>query len=231
MDINIGLADEQEIFTEGLKLLIANNLDPEYSYNVLWEVHNGQDLLSKLEEEPVDLLFLELCLPKKDGLDLIPMIKEIKNENGSENGIRICVLSQYADSKFVKEAFQNGADGYILKQNSCQEFYQAIPEILSGVPYMGNKVSIGPQNGLSNGSPKRQEFQKEDSFLVKHSLTKRESEILAQIALAKNNKDIARDLYISDQTVSVHRKNIMRKLNVSSTAGLIKVAMKHGLVN
>lgn len=223
MELNIGLADEQKIFTEGLKLLI-NQMNTELSCNVLWEVQNGEDLLRNLREEPVHLLFLELCLPKKDGLDLISEIKDQCED------LRICVLSQYPDTKFVKQAFQSGADGYVLKQNTFEEFCNAIPEILNGETYMGANVSIGPQNKLSNGSPKRELFQKEDSFLVKHSLTKRENEILEQIALAKNNKDIAKDLYISDQTVSVHRKNIMRKLNVSSTAGLIKVAMKHGLV-
>ena len=225
MNVTIGLADEQRIFTEGLKLLILSHQNGEVSSEVRWTVDNGDDLLKNLGEEPVDLLFMELCLPKKDGLDLIADIKDRFEDT------RLCILSQYHESKFVKEAFKNGADGYLLKQNSCQEIYNAIPEILNGVPFMGDNVSIGPQNGLSNGSPKRKLFQKEDSFLVKHSLTKRESEILEQIALAKNNKDIAKDLYISDQTVSVHRKNIMRKLNVSSTAGLIKVAMKHGLVN
>jgi DNA-binding NarL/FixJ family response regulator len=224
MKIRIGLADEQRIFTEGLKRLIKS-IESDISCEVAWEVQNGEELLEKLAEEPVNLLFLELCLPKKDGLDLISDIKEDFEE------LRLCILSQYHDSKFVKQAFQNGADGYILKQNTVEEFSNAIPKIMNGVAYMGDNVSIGPQNNLSNGSPKRELFQKEDSFLVKHSLTKRESEILAQIALAKNNKDIAKDLYISDQTVSVHRKNIMRKLNVSSTAGLIKVAMKHGLVS
>ena len=223
MNVNIGLADEQRMFTEGLKSLI-NCMESDLSCNVLWVAQNGDDLIEKLKEEPVHLLFLELCLPQKDGLDLIAEIKE------NNDDLRICVLSQYHDSKFVKEAFQNGADGYVLKQNGFKEFTEAIPEIINGEAFMGDNVSIGPQNNLSNGSPKREMFQKEDSFLVKHSLTKRENEILAQIALAKNNKDIAKDLYISDQTVSVHRKNIMRKLNVSSTAGLIKVAMKHGLV-
>jgi len=222
--IKVGLADEQKLFTKMLSICLDSK-EHGWSCVPLWSAHSGTELLDRLKESPVDLLITELKLPGKDGIDLISEMKEINPD------MRICILTQYHDSKFVKEAFQNGADGFILKQSELDDLAKGIGEIMQGIAYMGTCVSIGPQNGLSNGSPKAETFEREDPFYLKNLLTKREKEILDQIALAKNNKDIAEDLFISDQTVSVHRKNIMKKLNVTSTASLIKVALKHGLVS
>ena len=96
---------------------------------------------------------------------------------------------------------------------------------MAGRSYITEGLKIFPKDGQTNGSGKF-----EDGFTIKNKLTKRELEILELISQAKSNKEIAEILFISPQTVSVHRKNVMRKLNVSNTASLIKYAMDHNII-
>lgn len=221
--IKVGLADEHRLFLDGLELILRE--DEYYNYEIVGRAHSGPDLLEMVSVEPMDVLITDIRLPEKDGLDLLARLKEL------QEGISILVITMYDNTKYIKKAFQSGSQGYILKRYGKKGLFEAIHEILGGNNHMGEEVSIAPQenplkkeNGIGNG------WSREDTFILKHYLTERELEVLSHIALAKNNKEIAKDLYISDQTVSVHRKNIMRKLDVSNTAGLIKIAMDHQLV-
>jgi len=108
---------------------------------------------------------------------------------------------------------------------------EAIRVILTGKTFFGKGVRLNDPFEMVNGKrEKRENDPYEDRFIKKYNLTKREIEILRLITLALSNKEIAKELFISDQTVSVHRKNIMRKLGVSNTAGLIKVAYDNSLI-
>jgi DNA-binding NarL/FixJ family response regulator len=220
--IDVVIADENILFVEGLKSLLINELDNDFE--IIGQAVSGPALMDLLSENCPDLLIMDVKLPERDGLDIIPSIRNLYPN------IRILVVSCYGHSKFVKSAFHGGVDGYILKNNDLSELNRAIRELQDGRTYMGEGVSIAP-NRLNNKKQYNSEWDLEDAFLLKNYLTKRELEILTQIAMAKNNKQIAKELFISDQTVSVHRKNIMRKLNVSNTASLIKIALDHGLVH
>ena len=123
--------------------------------------------------------------------------------------------------KLVRTAFNEDVDGYILKTGKIQ-LIEAIEEIMDGGRFFGEgvKIHILPEDEKALLQPSK--FN--DTFVKKYNLTKREVEILNLITQAMSNKEIAKQLFISDQTVSVHRKNIMRKLQVSNTAALIKMA-------
>ena len=138
------------------------------------------------------------------------------------------MLTAYGDHKFVSQALKSRADGYILKSNELEDFYEAVEEVISGNTYLGPGLHITPPNGSKVMSPKKSNY--EDRFVIKQKLTVREHEVLELITQAKNNKEIARELFISDQTVGVHRKNIMRKLGVRNTINLIKFAIDNQLV-
>lgn len=124
----------------------------------------------------------------------------------------------------VKAAFRAGADGYLLKSGATEELFQAIEQVLEGRTFTGSGVMLlEPGQANKNNHP--------DGARRKHGLTRREIEIMRYIGQALNNKDIATRLFISDQTVSVHRKNIMRKLcRINNTATLIKLAFENHLV-
>ncbi len=214
------LADIHQLFIEGIERIIDEIDYPKME--IVGRAYSAEELQKALSEVPVDLLFMELNFVDDDGLTLI---KQFKREYPE---MRICVLSGYTDHKFVKEAFQNGADGYYSKYNPSSELTACINEIMLGKTFLASGIQITPKK---NGSSKFAEVNYlEDRFLLKKKLTRREQEVLELITKAMNNKEIAEKLYISDQTVGVHRKNIMRKLNVRNTVNLIKFAIDHQLV-
>lgn len=214
------LADIHQLFIEGIERVLEEIDYPKVE--IVGRAYNAEELLADLKTTQVDLLFMELNFTDNDGLS---MIKDLKSEYPT---MRICVLSGYTDHKFVKEAFQNGADGYYSKFNSSEELTACINEIALGNTFLAPGINITPKKNGSNAFKNANYL--EDRFLLKKKLTKREQEVLELITKAMNNKEIAEKLYISDQTVGVHRKNIMRKLNVRNTVNLIKFAIDHQLV-
>lgn len=219
--INSVIVDRQSIFRAGLKAYFDSLSTPRI--RVVGEESTAEGLLLFLKKNfNVEMVFLDLNLPDIDGIELIPQIRKQFKE------IKIFVITSYGDYKFVGQALKNGADGYILKSNEPEELIQGVEELMSGNTFIANGLHITPPNGkrLTNG--KKSIY--EDRFVIKQKLTNREQEVLELITQAKNNKEIAKELYISDQTVGVHRKNIMRKLGVRNTINLIKFALENQLV-
>ncbi len=210
------LADDHRIFIEGLKTVLHKA--PDFNFQITGIAYDGKSLMELLREENADLLILELNLPHKDGIELAQFIHREKLP------VRILVLSSYNEDRIVKAALKAGVDGYILKNKHIDELFIATRELLAGRSYLGEGV------GINEAASGRRRVLYQDKFVKKHRLTRRETEILNLITQALSNKEIAKQLFISDQTVSVHRKNIMRKLGVSSTAGLIKMAYDQCLV-
>ena len=217
--INTVLADVHELFLDGFERILEEIDYPKI--NVVGRAYSASDVLDLLYREDTDLIFMDLNFDDEDGLSLIPKLK------GEFPSLRICVLSGYTDHKFVKEAFQSGADGYYSKYNDLSELTQCVNELVMGNTFLASGLNITPKK---NGASKSSNNYFEDRFLLRKKLTKREQEVLELITKAMNNKEIAEKLYISDQTVGVHRKNIMRKLGVRNTVNLIKFAIDHQLV-
>lgn len=220
-EITSVLVDKQSIFRAGLKAFFAENAFS--GVRVIGEEATAAGLTLFLHKHmDTDLIFLDLNLQDQDGLDLIPQLRsQFKN-------VKIIVLTSYSDYKFVGQALKNGADGYIVKSNEPEDLLDAVTEVMAGNTYIAPGLHITPPNGKILGSGKKSIY--EDRFVIKQKLTKREHEVLELITQAKNNKEIAKELYISDQTVGVHRKNIMRKLGVRNTINLIKFALENQLV-
>ena len=217
------IADDHQLFTEGLKNILRRT--DKFEFQIIGEAENGRDLLPILKRTYPDLLLLDLNMPETDGLDVLDTIRD------NYGDMKILALTMYDEAKLVKSAFKAGVDGYILKNSDPYELLNAIDEVLKGKTYIG--VGVQLVGARSNGKTFMADKEKgkfEDKFIQKYNLTKREIEILKLISQAFSNKEIAQELFISDQTVSVHRKNIMRKLNVSNIAGLIKIAYDNSIV-
>ncbi|MFK7936949.1 MAG: response regulator [Saprospiraceae bacterium] len=215
------VADDHPIFLEGLKLVLQRH--PHYKIEVIAQAQDGQELLELLRNTPCDLLLMDLNMPTRDGFDVLGNLPYF-NQN-----IKVLIVTMYDDAKIVKSAFKAGADGYLLKGNDIKEIFCAIDDIVEGKTFMGEQVGMGQLNSISDLKPNADALYA-DRFTKKYNLTRRELEILRLISDAMSNKEIAKELYISDQTVSVHRKNIMRKLGVSNTAGLVKIAYHNSLI-
>ena len=216
-NLDVVIADDHQLFVESMRMLLMN-IDG-YKVNIAGVAYNGEQLETVLANHKPDLLLLDINIPGKNGLEVLKEVrKQLKNT-------RILILTMYDDAKIIKSAFDLKADGYLLKNCGREELLEAIETVLQGDIYFGKGVSV------ANGSGQKPEFSSfEDNFQKKFKLTKREVEILRHIARAQNNGSIAKELYISEQTAAVHRKNIMRKIGVKSTAELIRMAYDNNLI-
>ncbi len=215
--LKVVIADDHVLFQQGLKLILES--ESSIDFEVLGCASTGKALLELLKSFRPDLIFLDLNMPSMDGLDAYQQIKEWNS------AAKVIVLTMYDDPKIVKQVLKTGVDGYILKKYGKAEILKAVTEIIGDRSYISKGLSIG----TTIPNPSTHSLY-DDKYVRKYRLTKRELQILQLISQALSNKEIAKELYISDQTVSVHRKNIMKKLNVSNTAGLIKVAYNHSLI-
>ena len=216
-DIRILIADDHLLFLEGLKRVL--NETKLFNFNIVGTATCGQELLRLVKTTKPHIVFLDLNMPDMDGLAAMEEIRRWNKE------VKVIVVTMYSENKIVKTALKAGCKGYVLKLYGRQELFQAVEAVLSGDTYIGKGIDFSDQ-----GIPRKKQRKFNDSFVRKHKLTKRELEILQLISQALSNKEIGKELFISDQTVSVHRKNIMRKLGVSNTAGLIKVAYDNSLI-
>ena len=178
-----------------------------------------------MTEFPIDLLIMELALTDQHGATYISELKVMWPD------IKIIILSNYGEANIVREAFIQGADGYVLKSNHSLELLQCIEFVMEGRTYLAEGLRLAPEYDKQKKSSQREKRKIfEDRYLLKQKLTKREKEILTMIVQYKNNKTIAEELFISDQTVSAHRKRIMKKFGINNTVKLIKFSLDHQLV-
>lgn len=221
MDTNIVVLDCQKMFVEGLDAYFNLN---KKRFKICNSVCSAEELQKAIQVDEFDILIMELNIPDQDGLSLIQNLRKDKPE------IKILVLSSYTDSKLVRNAMINGADGYVAKKSTFQELNYALTEVLDGNTYIGDGLRTSPAAFKTEEKPVEVKREYNDTFTLKQKLTKREQEILELITQGKSNKHIGKELYISFQTVGVHRKNIMKKLGIRNTVSLIKFALENHLV-
>ncbi|MCB0633897.1 MAG: response regulator transcription factor [Saprospiraceae bacterium] len=212
------LGDNHQIFIEGLKTVLQH--DPNFHHHVVGCTPSGQELLELWQEHEPDLLIMDLNLIDKNGLDVISRIRK-----GNKDMPCILVMTAHREPKIIRAILEKGANGFLPKHKGEEELYEAIHTIFEGKIYKAEAVSNGMAKLIAEQGPSGSHIS--EGFIQKHHLTKREAQILQLISQAMSNKEIGRKLFISDQTVSVHRKNIMRKLGVRSTAGLMKMTYEH----
>jgi len=215
--VTLLIADDHRLYVESL--VIALEHQTTIPVRILDTVNNGDELLKKLQLHSPDIILLDLNMPVLNGLEVIPIIR------ADYPKLKILVVTKYSDPKFVKECLQiHGVSGYVLKTNTLAELLEGIYQVQRGHTYISKGLQIYPKDSLEDEATRFDE-----SFQAKYNLTRRELEILSLIAHAKSNAEIADGLFISPQTVGAHRKNIMRKLNISSTAGLVRFAIENQL--
>ncbi len=211
--IKIIIADDHTIFREG----IVSILDDEEDIKVLAQATNGLELLEQLKSCKPDIILMDISMKEMNGIDAsIEIAKLYPN-------IKILVLSMHNEIDYILKVLEAGASGYILKESGSKELLQAIRSILSGKTYHSQEVSTVLVQHLNK---------KRDQKLKKKGipLTRREKEVLQLIAEEYTNGEIAEQLFISIRTVDTHRRNLIEKLGVKNTAGLVKYAIKSGLI-
>ena len=213
MKIQLILADDHPVVLQGIK---AHFKDDE-RFEIMAMVNNGIELINFYNLGIADVILLDLNMPGIDGLKAITQLKE-KNIKA-----KIIVLTNYHSFELVKDCKLRGASAYIVKSDELQNLAQTILNVLSGKDCFPNfdEKEI-PSNSFSYF----------DDFLKKYKLTKREVEIIRLVCQNLRTKDIAERLYLSEFTVHTHRKNIMRKLELTdSTVALYEFAIKTNLIS
>lgn len=216
--IKIHLADDHKVLLDGLSHLITTN--PNYvitGYSL-----DGNNLIEKVSKEKASILIMDINMPKVDGLQVL---KEFADKKPP---FHIIVLSSYDDLKLVKEVMKLGAKGYITKECASDNVLEAIQVVTDGQEYFCNSVRTKIFNTFANKNPYPLSY---STQLLDKNITDRELEILKLIALEYNTDEISEALFISANTVNTHRKNLIRKLNVKSSIGLVTYAIKHNLIN
>lgn len=212
--IKVLLADDHELILEGLKLLLAQDERVE----IVGEAYDGQEVLDKLMGIPeLDIVILDINMPKKDGIEVTKEIKATYPE------IKVLILSMYNRKEFVRKLVEAGTDGYILKNAGKAELLKAITALAKGEPYYGQEITQTMMKA----------YQKSKIFdnPMDVNLSVREKEIVALIANEEaTTAEIAEKLFISPHTVDTHRKNILSKLGVKNTAGIVKYAIQTGII-
>ena len=210
--INIAILDDHQIIIDGLKLL----LESDSNINVVFEATSGSIFLRKLTEidRIVDIVLLDLMMPEISGFEMALMLKKDYPE------IKIIVLSMNIDGKSITELkAKAGIKGFLSKSVDKTELMLAIMTVNSGEEYFSQEAEREMDN-----------YQKISKELEQITLTKREIEIIRLIDKGLINKEIAKKLFISEQTVTTHRKSIMRKTGAHNVSTLLNFARKAQII-
>lgn len=214
--LEIIIADSQPLFTDGLLHYIGQ----WFSHANVTISSDCLDLIHKLRSRRPGLLITEVSLPKGDLLDVLRQSKKSILPP-------ILVISHYKDSKIVRESFKLGVLGYLHKTCTPEQLHEAMTNVLADQVFMGPGIHLSDQEEMEqNNLPENLK----DYFHVRFELTRREIEILTHLKKGLTNKEIANALFISEQTVSVHRKNILRKVGVNSTQKLLHITYEHQII-
>jgi len=214
-DYRLILADDHALFREGLKLVLSQK--PEFK--IVGEANDGLELLGMLKHGlPPDLIILDISMPRLRGIEAIREIRAISEK------IRIMVLTMHKDERLLCEAFVAGADGYLLKENVTNELFSALESVLSGQGHISSLMSNELKGAWINL------FRQQKVVMPDDNLSTREKQVLKLVAEGASNKEIAEQLNISVRTVDHHRASLIEKLNLKSTAELIRYAISKAYI-
>ena len=200
--INIVLADDHVLVRDGIKAL----LEDEQDIVVIDEASDGREALKVIEKNKPHLLIVDIRMPYLNGIEVVQEIKQRHPD------VKTLVLSMHDSEEYVLKSIQAGADGYLLKGASKEEFLKALHTVASGGKYFAGDISsILIKNLNSNGH-----ILKSPTASVEFNLTKRERQILDLVLEGLSNKEIGEQLDISKRTAEVHRFNLMKKLDVKN---------------
>ena len=209
--IPVAIVDDHEVVINGLKAMFANSDE----IKVVFSTTLGSSLLEYLKNEVPAVILLDIQMPEMNGIDICKQVHRLYPQ------IKIIAFSSFDDTHYIKQIIRSGASGYLLKNADQRTIITAIKQVVLGEEYLDESLKkILIQESLSGHR----------RSLYEIPLTKREKEILQQIADGLSNQEIADKLFISLRTVETHRFNLTQKLDVKNAAGLVKEAIKRGLV-
>ncbi len=215
------IADDHDVVRSGLKMLLRSHA----GFSIVAEAADGEEAVRLADKHLPDIAILDISMPKLDGIEATRQIKE------QHPDVKVLILSVHENEEYAFQVLRAGASGYILKNSGKKEIFDAIRSALSGERFFSPGISKIIVEGFVSrsetpGAPER----KGQRTGSKQDLTDREVEILRFIAQGLTNRQIADQLCLSFRTVNTHRANLMQKLDIHETAGLVRYAINTGLI-
>ena len=211
MSVKIMIADDHSLIREGLK----NLLELEGDIEVVAEAEDGMQCLDKLEYITPDLLLLDINMPKKNGLEVLRVLKDRKSK------VKVLVLTVHNETEYLMKAVDIGIDGYVLKDSESSELKKAIFAIVDGETYIQPSLIPALNSKM---------IEKDKDVAKIDLLTRRELEVLKLLAVGMYNKEVAEKLDISERTVKNHVSNIFKKIEVTDRTQAAVFAIRNNLV-
>ncbi len=208
------LVDDHQLIIDGLRGFIEANSE----YTVVGEANTGADAVKLAGILNPDVILMDIEMPEMSGIQASEEIKR------NFPHIKIIIVSMHNEKQLIKKLIDQGADGYLLKNSQQSEVMDAVEKVLKNQPYFSQDVTLSlldkSHSKIGHSAEPMSELQ----------LTERETEILKLVSQGMTNKEIGDALNISHRTVDTHRTNLMKKLDVTNVAGLIRFAFKNGLI-
>ncbi len=211
--INVVITDDHQLVLEGLTLL----LDGTKEITVHKCYRSAHLLLEGLKEHVPDVVLMDINMPEMNGIEACRVVKK------EYPTLKVIALSMISESNLIKLMLKNGADGYLHKNAGRDEIVEAICDVHAGKKYLSQEIS-----DILIGQDLKDDHKISNSPFPK--LSRREEQILELIIDEKTTQEISEQLFISFGTVETHRRNIMIKLGVKNTAGMVRIALEYGLV-
>lgn len=212
--IRLLIIDDHQMVRDGIRVMLESRAD--FMKFEIDEAENGEIGIQKVLKKSFDIVLIDYQLPGMTGTETLQKIRLYRSD------IKVLALSNYDELSYVNSMINEGVNGYILKNIEPSQLVHAIESVLSGTSYFSNEVALKLIESAKNSDKPLQ--------ASKSRLTKRELEVLKMIALEMTNDEIAKGLFISKRTVDTHRQNLLNKLHVKNTAGLIKAAYAFNLL-
>lgn len=200
--IRLAIAEDHQSLIDGVQLFLQD----EYQVEVVGTANNGEDLLEIVHQKPPHVVLTDIRMPKMDGISVTKHLQKNYPE------IKVIAFTMYSQDEAVAQMLAAGAKGYLLKNSSLQEVWNAIQAVHQGENYYDPNITI----------PKTEDNHNK----TKGILSNRQMEILDLIAQGKTSREIADELFIGVQTVDTHRKNMARKLNLQGKGELLRYALE-----
>jgi DNA-binding NarL/FixJ family response regulator len=213
--IKILLVDDHDMFRDGIKLLLSSSDTAE----VVAEAKNGKEFLEKVDICKPDIVLLDISMPEMDGIEASKIAQK------TFPGLKILTLTMFGDEKYYYQMIQYGIKGFVLKSSGISELMKAIVEVAAGGNYFSNELLYKLITNLHsiNTSDNSKGFNGD-------KLSKRELDVLREIAGGLSNENIGEKLHISPTTVRTHRSNLLSKTGSNNTASLIMYAIKNKFI-
>jgi len=210
--VRVLLADDHALVRAGVRALLQN-LD---GVTVVAETGNGAEVLEFARAHRPDVVLLDISMPGLGGLEVSAQLRDALPE------VRVVMLSMHANEEYVLQALRAGAAGYMLKDSATAELELALKAVMQGETYLSPPISKQVVEGYVQRVGAEQ--------TASDNLTPRQRQVLQLIAEGHSTKEIAHRLNLSVKTVETHRAQLMERLQIREIAGLVKYAIRHGLV-